>query len=388
MPAISTQYHLSDAFEPLYISILVICMIIAVRVYGRVQSNIARESVTKSFQRIISVYMVYISVDMMWAAFAFHTSNLTMVMILEYIESGLLSLFTFCWFLFAEHYIRGFVTGSRRTTVLFALPYIATIFTTGIYVINEIGLAGNGGLPKNLLFMLNDIPDLFYLLFALCHTLLRMFREKYKARRHRYFVIIECIIYPAIGAGFSFFIYTVPYIILGILPSIIAVLIDLQNANIYTDALTRINNRYRVDEYLDQNWEHCSEKKPIAIYLIDIDKFKMINDRYGHLEGDRVLVALADSMKKMACEGMLIGRFGGDEFILIDSENHDPEEIRRELRQLLKETAAERQFGFPVTISIGYAACTNPLEDMKNVKARADASLYEDKKRQGIVRAG
>lgn len=189
------------------------------------------------------------------------------------------------------------------------------------------------------------------------------------------------MLYPAIGAIASLFIYYVPFIILGILPSIIKVLIEMQNAHIYTDALTGINNRYRVSEYLEREWENCSVDHPIYIYLIDINKFKSINDKYGHLVGDQALVTLAETLKKIASEGIVIGRFGGDEFILVDSLNHDPEAVKKEIRIALQEAAIQKNYAFDLTISIGYAKCTNAKSKVTDIVASADDALYQDKKR-------
>lgn len=159
----------------------------------------------------------------------------------------------------------------------------------------------------------------------------------------------------------------------------------MQNENIYTDALTGINNRYRVNEFLERQWDRCSEASPMVIYLIDVNKFKDINDRYGHLEGDRALAAVADALKKAASEGLIIGRFGGDEFILADPMNHDPEKIRAELRSSLTEISENRKFPFSLTISIGYAVCTDPSIEISEIQRQADENLYRDKKSLGAA---
>lgn len=378
---ISMQYHFAEAYEPFYFSFLAVCLIIAIQVYRRVQSNLGRESVTGAFKLIIRVYFIYIITDFLWLFVSFYTDSLTLVVVLEYIESGILALFTFCWFRFAEFYIDGFPMQNIRTWIWYSIPYLVTVVVTAWYVLNVTGIMGEAHV-SSALYVINSIADSFYLGFAFFHTLYKLAQEKYRIRRQRYLVILECIVYPAVGAVISFFISYVPYIILGILPSIIKVLIDMQNANIYTDALTRINNRYRVDEYLEHNWEHCSEERPLWIYLIDINQFKKINDRFGHMEGDRALVAIADALKKIAYEGLVIGRFGGDEFILVDPQDHDPEALTRELRSYLKEISEERRFAFPLTVSVGYASCTDPREQIIDVKKRADEVLYQDKKVQ------
>lgn len=382
MSSVSIEYHFSQAYQPFYISFLVVCLIIAIQVYVRIHANIGRESETQAFRRIIWVYVIYILVDLNWVIVACNTSDVTWILFLEYLESGILCLFTFSWFLFAETFIGGFPVRNVKTAPLYALPFAVTIGSTAYYCLNVSGLWGTPQKDSTLLYVINVCVDVFYLAFAFLHTLYQLLHEKRKTQRTRYQVILECILYPAVGAAISFCISYVPYIILGILPSIIKVLIEMQNANIYTDALTGINNRYRVNEFLERSWERCSERSPLRIYMIDVNKFKSINDTYGHLEGDRALVAVADALKKVASEGLVIGRFGGDEFILVDPYNNDPQRITNELRANLDEIAKAQSFPSRLTVSIGSAPCTNPDEPITAAQARADAALYADKKAQ------
>lgn len=385
MTSVSIQYDISQGYEPFYLSFLAVCLIIAVQVYRRVHANIGRELENRSFRRIILVYILYICVDFVWVILAFHTDSVTPVLFLEYLESGILCLFTFSWFVFAEHYIHGFSMKNRKKAPLYAIPLAVAAVNTVLHCLNAAGLLGTAVWSADCLYAINVSADIFYMLFAFVHTFWMLLREKRRTRRVRDLVIMECILYPAIGALLSFFISFVPYIILGILPSIIKVLLEMQNANIYNDALTGVNNRYRVNEFLERRWEHCSKQNPLRIYMIDVDKFKNINDTFGHLEGDKALVAVADTLKKAAGEGFVIGRFGGDEFILVDPKNSDPDQVKRELRKGLSEIAAERNFPYQLTISIGSAVCTDPGEEISAVQARADKALYADKKANGGI---
>ncbi|MDD6712490.1 MAG: GGDEF domain-containing protein [Sharpea porci] len=376
----SMQDIFSKAYLPLYISILVVCFIIALQVYNRLQFNIGRASEIKAFKRIIIAYIIYIFDDLLWLSFYPHSQFVAITSIFEYIETGILTTFTFCWFLFAEYYIDGFLIKNKFTKYLFTFPLILALITSTYFCLNVVGLVGSTTISSTYLYSINSSIDFFYMGFAFIHTLISLQREKRKTKKMRYLVILECILYPAAGAIISLFIFYVPFIILGILPSIIKVLIEMQNANIYTDALTRINNRYRVNEYLEKEWPNISLENPIVIYIIDVNRFKGINDKYGHLEGDRALIAVADSLKKAASQGIVIGRFGGDEFILVDSQNHDPEEIIKELRDNLQIITQKEQFPFDLTISIGYADCCNPDVPIANVIEEADNQLYLDKK--------
>jgi diguanylate cyclase (GGDEF)-like protein len=383
MISVATQLNYDKAYLPFYISFLTVCLILAWHVYGRIQSNIGREAENRAFRRIILVYGIYIIVDFLIIMTAYYTGSRTGVFLLKDIESWILTYFTFSWFRFAEYYLDGFPVTNKRITPLFYIPIIISALSTGVHVWNLLGISGQGQMSPDAMYAVNRMVDFFYLIFAVIHTLYMMLQQKRKSHRQRHYVILECIIYPFVAALISIYIRNVPYIILGILPSILKVLIEMQNANIYTDALTQINNRYRINEYLERNWEHCSIQNPTVMYLIDINKFKKINDKYGHLEGDRALVAVAEALKTMAMDGLVIGRFGGDEFIIADFHRHDPETVKQALRMELKEIVKSKNFTFPLTVSVGYAYCIDPEEKITDVLKRADAMLYEDKKVQG-----
>ncbi|MGM9953395.1 MAG: GGDEF domain-containing protein [Intestinibaculum porci] len=371
----------SQAYQPFYIAILLVCLVISSEVYGRIQRSIGRESENTAFKKIIFTYVIYIINDLLWIYILPKPGHTTFARVLEFSEAGILSVFTFLWFGFAEYYIDGFTDKMGKIKHIFYLPVIIAIINAAVFILNRVGILGASLWPASYIYMINSPIDFFYLFFAFAHTMYKMHQEKRPNRQLHERVIMECMLYPAIGAIASLFIYYVPFIILGILPSIIKVLIEMQNAHIYTDALTGINNRYRVSEYLEREWENCSVDHPIYIYLIDINKFKSINDKYGHLVGDQALVTLAETLKKIASEGIVIGRFGGDEFILVDSLNHDPEAVKKEIRIALQEAARQKNFAFDLTISIGYAKCTNAKSKVTDIVASADDALYQDKKR-------
>lgn len=91
----------------------------------------------------------------------------------------------------------------------------------------------------------------------------------------------------------------------------------------YSDALTGVNNRRRIEDILKKEWKNCKEKQvPISIIFIDIDNFKLYNDTYGHVEGDKCLIQVAGAIENLCSSLPLsmhcsMGRYGGEEFIVI-----------------------------------------------------------------------
>ncbi|SHH59355.1 diguanylate cyclase (GGDEF) domain-containing protein [Clostridium collagenovorans DSM 3089] len=146
------------------------------------------------------------------------------------------------------------------------------------------------------------------------------------------------------------------------------------------DSLTGVWNRRKLHEVIKDLQELDKERK-VTFIMIDIDFFKLYNDNYGHLEGDKVLLQVAETLHKVF-ENDVVGRYGGEEFyILLD--NYDGEYIEHKLKNLInkiKELDIEHkksQVKDRVSISIG--ASIGKIYDIDNVILKADKNLYEVK---------
>ena len=169
---------------------------------------------------------------------------------------------------------------------------------------------------------------------------------------------------------------------------------DLQQANkrlgrlATIDELTRLGNRRWFDMKLYDEWHaSAARREPIALLLIDVDHFKRYNDRYGHLEGDTCLWAIATMIASVACRATdAAARYGGEEFVVLlpgsDTEAAFAmaENIRTAVEKLAIDHAESAQHC--VTISIGVASmlADDRVEPQRLVEA-ADAALYRAKRR-------
>ena len=144
-----------------------------------------------------------------------------------------------------------------------------------------------------------------------------------------------------------------------------------------TDPLTKLTNRRTMDSVMKQ-WSE--DKTPFALIILDIDKFKRVNDRYGHAVGDEVLIYLADTMQRVVRVEDICCRYGGEEFvILLPKANKVTAYLTAErLREKLEDTVSP--CGEVVTISAGVAACPLHANHPARLIELADKSLYEAKR--------
>ncbi len=147
-----------------------------------------------------------------------------------------------------------------------------------------------------------------------------------------------------------------------------------------TDNLTGIANRTKLQHALTQEISRIRRyaTESLCVVLIDVDRFKRINDLYGHLEGDRVLKQLARLLEENTRETDLAGRWGGEEFMLLLPLT--PLEHATRFSERLRKTIAETAFKVqdPITVSLGVAQY-QPDESLEHLFQRADEALYRAK---------
>jgi two-component system cell cycle response regulator len=160
-----------------------------------------------------------------------------------------------------------------------------------------------------------------------------------------------------------------------------------------TDGLTEIDNRRCLENRLHEMWQHSVRlHEPIALIMCDIDKFKSVNDNYGHQAGDSVLKEVARLLKEEAREIDRVGRYGGEEFLLILPGTVLDAAVT--FAERLREKVEGHTFTFTGgtlrrTISCGVAASPHPrVKDQEALLKAADEALYVAKEtgRNRVVR--
>ncbi|CAI8738598.1 diguanylate cyclase [Pseudomonas sp. IT-P291] len=150
-----------------------------------------------------------------------------------------------------------------------------------------------------------------------------------------------------------------------------------------TDALTQSSNRRHFFECAHREFAHARQRgEPLSFLMLDIDDFKIINDTYGHQEGDNVLQRIADSGRAALRRGDLFGRIGGEEFAAVfpgctpQMALQVAERLQQQI-QRLRFTHEGQTFG--ITVSQGLTSLTAADENVENLFSRADTAMYQAK---------
>lgn len=167
--------------------------------------------------------------------------------------------------------------------------------------------------------------------------------------------------------------------------------IAIENARLYAeverlatlDEVTGIFNRRRLFEMGQRELERARRYRAhLAAILFDIDRFKKINDTYGHTTGDRVLTAIAKEISRHIREVDLFGRYGGEEFVVLlpQTDCQNALDVAERLRALVADLECETDHGMlSVTISLGVALLTEDILSLPTLIDRADQAMYAAK---------
>ncbi|HLJ60467.1 MAG TPA: diguanylate cyclase [bacterium] len=151
-----------------------------------------------------------------------------------------------------------------------------------------------------------------------------------------------------------------------------------------TDGLTGLANHRALWEALEREIARARRNgRPVSVVMVEIDGFKRFNDRFGHLEGDLVLQAVADALRSNSRAMDLVTRFGGDEFVVLlpDAPHDISAQIAERVRARVEQIRASGAMG--VTVSVGVATMHKDGDTAKALIATADQRMYEVKRAGG-----
>jgi diguanylate cyclase (GGDEF)-like protein len=193
--------------------------------------------------------------------------------------------------------------------------------------------------------------------------------------------------FPLDGIVFPFVVFSPQVLLLAVLTTLAAHAQRAQRATeraaqlerqAFFDALTGVANRWRAEALLEEMLAEVRRgAAPFGVLVIDIDRFKGINDCYGHGVGDAVLREVAAQLGRHVRSGDTLARWGGEEFVVL-APAADRVEVARLGERLRRGVAAGPLAGHAVTVSVG-GACATRKDVAATLVARADRALYRAK---------
>ena len=297
------------------------------------------------------------------------------------------ALMCFFWFIYFEYMQESPFVKNRKSVFLSSfLVWIVwillsvNIFNGMLFYVDEEGVYHRGPF-----FITLYLLSYVYVFFTCIRALIGIF-QKSKINKRRLLILLALFPIAPAGAGIIQFIYPrLPLACAALSLATLLMYLNWLDEMISLDPLTKLNNRkqlnYQYNQWINNNDDN-SEK---YLVIIDANKFKGINDTYGHVEGDAALIRIADALR-LACRNLSrrasITRFGGDEFVILLSAENESEvkKLKSVIAIKLKELNDAAQVPYELTVSIGVAQADKKTP-LKLLIENADRKLYEAKKK-------
>ena len=298
------------------------------------------------------------------------------------------TLMCFFWFIYFEYMQDSpFVRNRRRVLISSVLVWvmgallIINLSTGFLFYVDAGGVYHRGPL-----FLIQYLLSYIYVFFTCTRALIGVFQKSRFAQRK---MLLSLALFPVAPAGAGILQIFYPQLPLACATLSLATLLlylDWLDQMISIDPLTRLNNRKQLTYHYEQWSKNAADAAPLYLVLIDANKFKSINDTYGHIQGDAALVRIADALRlgsRNFPHRVNIARYGGDEFVILaTAENAGQiDALRANIDKALTELNQAAKAPYELSVSMG-AAKADPALSLKELIERADEQLYEEKARR------
>ncbi len=366
------------------------CIVFLSIVIFTLKRGVDKQVSTLLLTRIMLLLVSYFAADSIWVLFecGVFTCGKGTMYIITIIPYVFLLITAWLWFIYCEVVQDNTKILNPPRVILYGIPFLTAIviliigvFGDYLFIIDESGYLKYGDLYAVLL----SVP-FGYLLISSVKAFYRAFTSNRYYDQGIYIAMGVFPITPLVCGVLQAFFLTTPIMCYGATAAVLLLYITAMENRVSTDSLTKINNRNELQRYLSLKMRSRTQKANFYLMILDVDHFKDINDKYGHIEGDRALVTLAEALKISCSDAKnkaFLSRYGGDEFIVVlEAENEQQiqktvDEIRETITKLNEESGA----AFKLEACIGYAKYDydNPVS-IPQLIAQADEKLYEMKK--------
>ena len=299
-----------------YLCVNVFCAIVSLGFARNVTADMGTRPEVRCMRLILYTFAAYLGVDFLW-----ELGESGLVPLLAGMQAAinvaaciLICIIACWWALYAEMRLHRHLASMRGFQIVFVFPFAIMALLLVSSMVNNLSLASGDRLGSTWgdLYFIRFIVVVSYLALAAGHTLVAIPRAATSAKRGERLVILLFALALTFFAALDSLVPYLPFMSVGLMWTLIMVFVMLQRNRIFNDALTGLGNRRRMNEYLGKLLSVRREGGGHFLYMLDVNKFKRINDTYGHLEGDRALklVALALS-QTVDFHGGFAARWGG-----------------------------------------------------------------------------
>ncbi|WP_434797072.1 GGDEF domain-containing protein [Terrisporobacter vanillatitrophus] len=334
------------------------------------------EKINKTYVYIIITTIIIIILEILDKILLLHHNTILVPItkIINIIGFGLSPMVSFLWMVYLLQYFN-----MELRSKLMIIPLIINLaisllsYKYGfIFEVNNINIYSRG------VFFLTSI---FITYFYFMTSLIIIFKNKEKTEDKEYINLIMFEAIPFIAAIIQIFFNNLLLIWGSVGISLVIHYIYLQEKLLRYDNLTGVWNRMTSELYIYNNF--INKNRSFSLVYVDVNDFKLINDTYGHNEGDKALINIANFLKDYFKSIGKVGRMGGDEFIIIIYKENGIQinSIIRDINIQLCKYNIELNKPYKLTISTGYKKFYNDYSQIADYIKDVDELMYINKQK-------
>lgn len=371
-----------------YVVVDVLCLVLTAIIARNVSRDSGSELQVRFFLMLLASNSVFVIFDAVWAISVFSqvfSPSDVFLSVVNGINITAIAFTGFFWFGFSLAYFEAKIINSRMFRILAVVPaaLAVVLHVIGYFTNQNVIFLPDGTIAYGVVHTVDTIIPLLYLLGATVVALHEFRRATTRAAKRMSLVFIAFMLAPAASGIIDMLVPDMPVAAAGIMISIVFVLMELQESRISADGLTGLNNRRRFDSYLEEGIAHVSKDKPLYLFVMDMDRFKRINDTYGHLEGDHALQLMGSTLRVVCAQyNAFAARLGGDEFAIViaDGELDGCERVVESIGETLEAAARAAKVEYELSCTVGYAICESTAQSNSDLVSQADRMLYQNKR--------
>ena len=337
----------------------------------------------------ISVFLLLIVESLTWA---FDGSTAEYALLLNYAVTMCMYLLTpipsFLWELYIKFQLYHDPKSARGDLIAFGLPIvvcflltITTPFTNLMFYFDASGVYHRGVLYP-VLVAASFLPILASTICVLING------DRFARKYARLMFVVPIAVTVAAVMQIAF--YGLSLVWSSISLALLFAYVNMQNDQVYLDHLTGVFNRRQMDIYLSDRIRMAQEGRNFSCVLLDIDHFKTVNDKLGHVTGDEALKDASNILKSSIRKGDFLARYGGDEFLIVTDINDEQslQSLISRINENSNEFNQSMQRPYLISFSAGEAIYDPQSKWTKDqLITRVDRRMYQNKSASGQAEA-
>ncbi len=372
----------------LYVEVTLIGIVLLVVILYNQQESMGVSALQRQFNKMVYTLMAILVIDAAcWLIdgriFPFAREVSMFVESWYYFFNGFMP---FMWLIYTETKISNNSAAARKRIhwmATFLVLYIGVLIwnlkSGWVFTISEQNVYQRG--PG---YAISGVIAFIYLGYSAIRALKKASEFKWSGERRQYYMMAAFILPPIVGASVQMLIYGVNYIWICTVISAVMFYFDILNRQISTETLTGLNNRRELNKFLLRETREGPHSDVLALIMMDVDKFKEVNDTYGHYYGDSVLITVSEILKKSCKDtSAFLARIGGDEFCIVYPAD-DIEVVEGLIAKIqfniITWNASHRDM-VQISLSIGYSIWDHETDKTyETLYKRADQNMYKAKR--------